>query len=93
LTRIDADASADILSRFQKFQFEVYHQEREYKYAWIIHDKSSSYNSNDNEYFKEGKKTSIYSRKSKSRWCEISPSQLLTDVDAEDKEDNNISCP
>src|SRR5215217_2711086 len=79
LTRMDANASADILLRFQKFQSDVYHQERTYKYAWIIHNKTFSYSSNDNDYFKEGKKTSIYSKRSKSRWCEISPSQPLTE--------------
>lgn len=29
------------------------------------------------EYFKEGKKASTYSSKSKSRWCPISPYQSL----------------
>jgi hypothetical protein len=90
LTTMNADASADILSRFEKLQFEVYHQEREYKYAWIIHDRDSSlHNSKNRDYFKEGKKTSIY--KSKNQWCPISPSQPLTDIDAEEKQkhDNN----
>jgi hypothetical protein len=89
LTRISEDASADLLSRFEKFQFEVYDQEREYKYACVIHYKSGSFNPADDDYFKEGKKTSVYSRKSNSRWCPISPSESLNDVHAEDKEDNN----
>jgi len=90
LTRINVDASADILSRFQKIQFEVYHQERKYEYAWVIHNKIALYGSKDAEYFKEGKKTSVYYRKSKSRWCPIFPSEPLIDVDVEDKEHNKI---
>lgn len=93
LTRIDTDVSADILSRFEKFQFEVYHQENKYKYAWVIHDKSSLYSSNDDDYFREGKKVSLYSRKSKGRIHEISPFEPLTYVDTEDKDNNNTSLP
>ena len=88
LTRINRDVSADILARFEKLQFEVYHQKREYKYACVIHDKSSSsYRSNDdNQYFREGNKTSLYSKKSKARVHEISPFEPLTEVDAEYKD-------
>jgi hypothetical protein len=89
LTRSNMDVSADILSRFEKFQFEVYHQEREYEYAWIIHEKSSSSTSHSHDdYFKQSKKTSLYSIKSKSRWCQISPTRSLRYVDAKDKQDN-----
>jgi hypothetical protein len=84
LTTMNKDASADILFRFERFQFEVYHQERKYKYAWIIHNKTSSYSHKDVDYFKESKKSSIYSKDSKSRWCPISPSQPLTEVGAEE---------
>src|SRR5215204_6076950 len=80
LVRSNKEASADILSRFGKFQFEVYHQKREYHYAYIIHDKSSLYSSNDNQYFKEGKKRSLYSKNSKGIVHEIFPSEPLTEV-------------
>jgi hypothetical protein len=90
LIKMNADVSADVLSRFEKLQFEVYHQVREYKYAWIIHDRDSSlYGSKNRDYFKEGKKTSIH--KSKNRWCPISPSQPLTEVDAEEKQGHDNS--
>ena len=79
LTRISEEASADILSRFEKFQFEVYHQERAYEYAWVIHKKTSrSHEDYDDDYFKEGKKTSLYYEDSKSERCPISPSQPLS---------------
>jgi hypothetical protein len=76
-------AAADMLALFEKFQFEVYDQERKYKYAWVVHDKTSSYNSKG-EYFKERKKKSTYSSESKSRWCPISPYQSLCIVSDED---------
>jgi hypothetical protein len=83
LIRSNKEASADILSRFEKFQFEVYHQKREYQYAYVIHNKSSSYSYNDNQYFKEGKKKSLYSKNSKGVVHEIFPSEPLTEVTAE----------
>lgn len=90
LIRSNKEASADILSRFEKFQFEVYHQKREYQYAYVIHNKSSSYSSNDNQYFREGKKRSLYSKKSKSLVHEIFPSEPLTEVTTEyNNKDNN----
>jgi len=90
LTRINRDASADILARFEKLQFEVYHQKKEYNYACVIHDKSSSYSSNDdNQYFREGKKTSIYSKKSKAKVHEISPSEPLVEVNTKYKDKDN----
>jgi len=90
LIRSNKEALEDILSRFEKFQFEVYHQKREYQYAYIIHNKSSSYSSNNNQYFKEGKKRSLYSKNSKSLVHEIFPSEPLTEVTAEynNKDDN-----
>jgi hypothetical protein len=92
LIRSNKEASAGILSRFEKFQFEVYHQKREYRYACVIHDKSSLYSSKDNQYFKEGKKTSLYSKNSKGDVHEISPSELVTKVDTEYKDkDKNIN--
>jgi hypothetical protein len=89
LIKLNTDVSADILSRFEKFQFEVYHQQRNYRYVWVIHDKSSLYSSKDDEYFREGKKVSRYSRESKGKIHEISPSESLTYVDADDKNNNN----
>ena len=83
LIRSNKEAAADILSRFEKFQFEVYHQKREYHYACIIHDKSSLYNSKDNQYFKEGKKTSLYFKDSKGEVHEIFPSDPLSEVNIE----------
>lgn len=92
LIRSNKEASAGILSRFEKFQFEVYHQKREYRYACVIHDKSSLYSSKDNQYFKEGKKTSLYSKNSKGEVHEISPSELVMKVDTEYKDkDENIN--
>lgn len=90
LIRSNKDVAADILSRFEEVQFEVYHQKREYQYACVIHDKSSFYSSKDNQYFKEGKKRSIYYKNSKGIVHEIFPSQPLTEVNAEynDKDDN-----
>jgi hypothetical protein len=57
----------------------------------VIHDKTGSYNPKDDGYFKEGKKTSLYFKESKSQWCPIPPSQLLTDVNAEDKIDDDYN--
>jgi hypothetical protein len=90
LIRRNKEALADILSRFEKFQFEVYHQKREYQYAYVIHNKSSSYSPKDNQYFKEGKKRSLYSKKNKGIVHEIFPSESLTEVTAEynNKDDN-----
>jgi hypothetical protein len=76
LIKNDRSATADMLISFEKYQFAVYDQERKYEYAWVVHDKTSSYNPKG-EYFKEGKKKSVYSNKSKSRWCPISPYQSL----------------
>lgn len=89
LIRNNKEASAGILSTFEKFQFEVYHQKREYQYACVIHNKSSSYSSNDNQYFKEGKKTSLYSKNSKGILHEIFPSEPLTEVNAEYKDNDD----
>jgi hypothetical protein len=86
LIRSNKEVSADILSRFGKFQFEVYHQKRGYQYACVIHNKSSTYSSKDNQYFKEGKKRSLYSKNSKGVVHEIFPSEPLTEVNAEYKE-------
>jgi hypothetical protein len=85
LIKSNADAAAKILGLFAKFQFEVYDQERKYQYAWVVHDKTQEPSSNG-EYFKEGKKRSLYSLKSKSRWCPISPNQSLPRVSATDTE-------
>jgi hypothetical protein len=57
-------------------QLDIYDQTRKYEYAWVVHDKNPSDRPNS-EHFKEGKKTSTYSRKAKSRWCPISPYQSL----------------
>lgn len=89
LIRGNREASADMVHRFERFQFEVYHQKRMYQYAWIIHDKSSLYSSNDNQYFKEGKKRSLYSENSKGEVHEIFPSEPLIEVNAKHKEKDN----
>jgi hypothetical protein len=84
--RRDPNRSEIMLALFDRFQFQVYDQERRYEYAWVIHDKtlSSSYTSKDGQYFKEGRKTSLYSKNSKSRWCPISPYQSLPIVSIDD---------
>ena len=76
LIKSNTNAAAYMLNQFERFQFEVYDQERKYEYAWVIHDKTQQPGSND-EFFQESRRTSIYSKKSKSNWCEISPYQSL----------------
>jgi hypothetical protein len=76
-----------MLASFERLQFQVYDQIREYQYAWVIHGKdssSSSSSSKDHAYFKEGRKISLYSKNSKSRWCPISPNQSLPTVSLND---------
>lgn len=65
--RKDQNRSAFTLILFDRYQFQVYGQERKYEYAWIVHEKnnfaSSPSSYKDGRYFKEGRKTSLYSEK------------------------------